>query len=293
MEIALQLAAYRKTVGDEVKKSVASILDAYRRSFAAAAASDLAEAVARDDARALECSAQERDRARYPDRDDRRTGVARRPVGGESGHRDAERARDDRDRRDAGAAVGVSAGSRERGARDVHAVAGSRTRLGRQEQPKLFSGLVAQLQPYLGLSADERVAVGEPAALLGYLRDSFAVRFDDTALQGATAGFESRMTVEPVGNLHLERIEMYPSGVERGELVLFSGPCTGRDRQPQPQGMVCHRKGVRGHRRGTTSRATASRGWPRRTILRCPTTDSRSTRRRSTSARCSRQAIPL
>ena len=27
------------------------------------------------------------------------------------------------------------------------------------------------------------------------------------------------MTVEPVGNLHLERIEMYPSGTERVELI--------------------------------------------------------------------------
>src|SRR6478735_7049970 len=40
MEIALQLAAYRQTVGDEVKQSVAGILSAYRGSFAAAAASD-------------------------------------------------------------------------------------------------------------------------------------------------------------------------------------------------------------------------------------------------------------
>src|SRR6185437_13117080 len=73
--------------------------------------------------------------------------------------------------------------------------------------------------PYLGLSADERVAVGAPLALLDYLRDSFAVHFDDAALQGATAGFETRMTIEPIGNLHLERIEMYPAGVQQGELV--------------------------------------------------------------------------
>ena len=88
-----------------------------------------------------------------------------------------------------------------------------------KNQPKLFSGLVAQLQPYLGLSPDERVAVGEPAALLGACATVFAVHFDDTALQGATAGFESRMTIEPIGNLHLERIEMYPAGVQQGELV--------------------------------------------------------------------------
>jgi hypothetical protein len=88
-----------------------------------------------------------------------------------------------------------------------------------RNQPKLFSGLVTKLQPYLGLTPDESVAVGEPAAVLGALQNVFAVYFDDSALHGATAGFESRMTVEPVGNLHLERIEMYPAGVQQGELV--------------------------------------------------------------------------
>ena len=39
--------------------------------------------------------------------------------------------------------------------------------------------------------------------------------FDPGKLRGSVAGFESRMTVEPIGNLHLERIEMYPAGVER------------------------------------------------------------------------------
>ena len=86
-------------------------------------------------------------------------------------------------------------------------------------QPKLFSGLVTKLQPYLGLTPDERVAVGDPAAVLSALQNVFAVYLDDSALHGATAGFESRMTVEPIGNLHLERIEMYPAGVQQGELV--------------------------------------------------------------------------
>ena len=219
MEIALQLAAYRKTVGDEVKKSVAGILSAYRGSFAAAAASD----------------APRPSRATAP----ARSSAARRSV------------------TELGIPIVTTAGPAPRAARSA-ARAGTETQSARvtiaidetqappsafapglasealatytpsqaaaldwavKNQPKLFSGLVAQLQPYLGLSADERVAVGEPAALLGYLRDSFAVHFDDTALQGATAGFETRMTIEPIGNLHLERIEMYPAGVQQGELV--------------------------------------------------------------------------
>lgn len=88
-----------------------------------------------------------------------------------------------------------------------------------KNDPAAFSALVSVLQPYLGLSADERVAVGDARSLLTHLLNAFASFFDHHGLQGAIAGFESRMTVEPVGNLHLERIEMYPAGVQRGELV--------------------------------------------------------------------------
>lgn len=35
----------------------------------------------------------------------------------------------------------------------------------------------------------------------------------------ATSGFEDRMRIDPVGRLHLERLEMTPVGLERGELV--------------------------------------------------------------------------
>jgi hypothetical protein len=86
-------------------------------------------------------------------------------------------------------------------------------------QTKLFANLTGQLQPYLGLSTDERTAVGGAKALVDLLTTTFASTFDTKGLGGAVNGFQSRMTVEPVGNLHLERIEMYPSGVERGELI--------------------------------------------------------------------------
>ena len=86
-------------------------------------------------------------------------------------------------------------------------------------QPKMFAGLVDQLQPYLGLSVTERSAVGGAKAILDLLGSSFAATFDAGKLGGLIAGFQSRMFIEPVGFLHLERIEMYPAGVERGELV--------------------------------------------------------------------------
>src|SRR5262249_39222159 len=38
-------------------------------------------------------------------------------------------------------------------------------------------------------------------------------------IHGAVLGFQARMQIEPVGYLHLERLEMYPVGIERGELV--------------------------------------------------------------------------
>lgn len=86
-------------------------------------------------------------------------------------------------------------------------------------QPKLFSALTSQLQPYLGFSDNERIAIGGSKALLDLLTTTFASTFDASALRGAVNGFQSRMVIEPVGNLHLERIEMYPAGVERGELA--------------------------------------------------------------------------
>src|SRR5205085_838800 len=86
-------------------------------------------------------------------------------------------------------------------------------------QPRLFADLTNLLQPYVGFSANERIAIGNSMALLDLLTNAFAPTFDLEALRGAVAGFQSRMTVEPIGYLHLERIEMYPAGVERGELV--------------------------------------------------------------------------
>ena len=88
-----------------------------------------------------------------------------------------------------------------------------------QYQPKLFASITSRLQPYMGVSSDERIAIGGPKALLDTLTSTFAATFDERALKGATAGFQGRMAIEPVGNLHLERVEMYPAGVERGELV--------------------------------------------------------------------------
>lgn len=40
-----------------------------------------------------------------------------------------------------------------------------------------------------------------------------------TLTENAVDAFEERMTIEPLGRLHLERLEMMPVGIERGELV--------------------------------------------------------------------------
>ncbi len=85
--------------------------------------------------------------------------------------------------------------------------------------PRLFSSLAQQLQPYTGLTQDELAVAGASHALLGTLQGAFASVLDPSKIEGTTNGFESRMTVEPVGNLHLERVEMYPAGIERGELA--------------------------------------------------------------------------
>lgn len=56
------------------------------------------------------------------------------------------------------------------------------------------------------------------------------------AAQFAVEGFEERMKVDPVGRLHLERLEMTPAGVERGELV-YSVPLT-----PQETVNISHKE---------------------------------------------------
>ena len=80
-----------------------------------------------------------------------------------------------------------------------------------------------QLQPYMNMSADQSAAMGNSNAAAG--DDQQLVRIDasgQTALRGAVNGFQSRMAIEPVGNLHLERIEMYPAGIDA---VSCSTPC--------------------------------------------------------------------
>jgi hypothetical protein len=89
----------------------------------------------------------------------------------------------------------------------------------RENQPKLFDQLSRQLAPYTSLSTAERSAVGDAHSLVNLLQTTYASVFDPGKLRGAIAGFQSRMAIEPVGNLHLERIEMYPAGVQRGELA--------------------------------------------------------------------------
>ncbi len=86
-------------------------------------------------------------------------------------------------------------------------------------QPKLFAALTEHLRPYTGLSTSELTAVGGAKAILELLKSTFESVLNPGKLGGVVSGFQSRMTIEPVGNLHLERMEMYPAGVERGELL--------------------------------------------------------------------------
>ena len=215
--IATALAAHRKTVADAVTGAVAGVVAAYRDSFASAATSP-APAPARASAT----------RGATPSASVTALGI---PIVTTAAPAVPSRSRATAGTESRAAKVTISidetkpspsAYSPRLGAEALATYTPSNAdalEWAYREQPKLFTGLVSQLQPYLGLSPDERVAVGEPAAVLSALRNVFAVYLDQGALQGATAGFESRMTVEPIGNLHLERIEMYPAGVEQGELV--------------------------------------------------------------------------
>lgn len=58
-----------------------------------------------------------------------------------------------------------------------------------------------------------------PPSVLIQLGDHLADLRDSTEASAQTSAFRRRMRMAPVGRLHLERIEMYPVGMEKGELV--------------------------------------------------------------------------
>jgi hypothetical protein len=89
------------------------------------------------------------------------------------------------------------------------------------ERTKLpeFTTLLQQLQPYSELRANEVAAFGNAAAAHRFLTAQLASLFNIAGLHTQVDQFVSRMSIEPIGWLHLERLEMYPAGIERGELV--------------------------------------------------------------------------
>jgi uncharacterized protein (DUF2164 family) len=91
--------------------------------------------------------------------------------------------------------------------------------LGRTESAALFTGLREPLQPYLRISVSESGTIGNAKSIVDFMSEGLFAFFNGSGTKEAAAGFQARMEIEPVGNLRLERIEMYPSGIERGELV--------------------------------------------------------------------------
>lgn len=88
-----------------------------------------------------------------------------------------------------------------------------------RHDPNLFGTLEGLVRPYLSIAESETKAVGRANTIIDVLASQFGNRLDTARGHGVIAGFEARMNIEPVGNLHLERLEMYPVGIERGELV--------------------------------------------------------------------------
>jgi hypothetical protein len=127
-----------------------------------------------------------------------------------------------------------------------------------KQEPRQFARLVDQLQPYFILSAEERTAVGGARALIDLLKGRFSTIFEPGPVKGSIAGFQMRMTVEPVGNLHLERIEMYPVGVERGDPIT---KCV-----PEPHNLAVDNRGVGRGGIGAPAQAAAVPGHGRRLL---------------------------
>ncbi|MEO8147437.1 MAG: type II secretion system protein GspG [Bacteroidia bacterium] len=86
-----------------------------------------------------------------------------------------------------------------------------------RNQPDLFNNFYNNAKPYL--TSREIANTDKINFLMRFMATNYSSYFDGKHTKGAIAGFEARMNVEPVGNLHLERIEMYPAGIERGELI--------------------------------------------------------------------------
>jgi hypothetical protein len=72
------------------------------------------------------------------------------------------------------------------------------------------------------LLMNDKTPVTQVADVVGYAREKFEIAHELTEV------FRQRMTVEPIGRLYLERVEMSPSGTERGEL-LYSVPLAPRE----------------------------------------------------------------
>ena len=90
---------------------------------------------------------------------------------------------------------------------------------------KQFGSLIGELLPQMQMSREYLEAAGAAREVTAFLKGRFAGRTNTQAAQGASSLFDESLKVQPVGSLHLERIEMYPAGVERGELI-YSLPLT-------------------------------------------------------------------
>lgn len=88
-----------------------------------------------------------------------------------------------------------------------------------RQENALFTRLFNLIEPYLMTSSDVTESMGRVQSINHFMSESFSINFNKPQLQGAVKGFETRMHIEPIGHLHLERIEMYPVGIERGELI--------------------------------------------------------------------------
>jgi hypothetical protein len=89
----------------------------------------------------------------------------------------------------------------------------------RSQDPKRADDLAALARELAGLVIDD-------AELRKVNWDHFTVGVAEEAdnsdpnwTENITAGFEEQMKIEPIGRLHLERIDMTPVGILRGELV--------------------------------------------------------------------------
>lgn len=91
-----------------------------------------------------------------------------------------------------------------------------------QESPGHDRKVLDTVQKVVGARSASLIDIGPQIAKVPWSTIHSIVRrasYNDGSSRNVAAAIEEQVGISPVGRLHLEKVEMYPAGIERGELV--------------------------------------------------------------------------